>query len=29
MWLGEAIFVDSEAWIALVLSRDPLHVPAQ
>ena len=25
----EAIFVDSGAWIALALSRDPLHVPAR
>ena len=25
---GEAVFVDSGAWIALALSRDPLHVPA-
>ena len=22
---GEAVFVDSGAWIALALSRDPLH----
>ncbi len=22
---GEAVFVDSAAWIALALSRDPLH----
>ena len=26
---GEAAFVDSGAWIALALSRDPLHVPAR
>jgi uncharacterized protein len=26
---GEAIFVDSGAWIALALSRDPLHVQAR
>lgn len=26
---GEAVFVDSGAWIALALSRDPLHVPAR
>ena len=26
---GEAVFVDSGAWIALALSRDPLHSRAQ
>lgn len=26
---GEAAFVDSGAWIALALSRDPLHVRAR
>jgi predicted nucleic acid-binding protein len=26
---GEAVFVDSGAWIALALSRDPMHVPAR
>ena len=26
---GEAVFVDSGAWIALALSRDPLHGPAR
>ena len=26
---GEAVFVDSGAWIALALSRDPLHEPAR
>ena len=26
---GEAVFVDSSAWIALALSRDPLHVRAR
>jgi uncharacterized protein len=26
---GEAVFVDSGAWIALALSRDPLHLPAR
>jgi predicted nucleic acid-binding protein len=26
---GEAIFVDSGAWIALALSRDPLHAQAR
>jgi predicted nucleic acid-binding protein len=26
---GEAVFVDSGAWIALALSRDPLHVQAR
>lgn len=26
---GEATFVDSGAWIALALSRDPLHAPAR
>ena len=26
---SEAVFVDSGAWIALALSRDPLHVPAR
>jgi uncharacterized protein len=26
---GEAAFVDSGAWIALALSRDPLHAPAR
>jgi predicted nucleic acid-binding protein len=26
---GEAVFVDSGAWIALALLRDPLHVPAR
>ena len=26
---GEAVFVDSGAWIALALSRDPLHVAAR
>lgn len=26
---GEAAFVDSGAWIALALTRDPLHVPAR
>ena len=25
----EAVFVDGGAWIALVLSRDPLHAPAR
>jgi predicted nucleic acid-binding protein len=25
---GESVFVDSGAWIALALSRDPLHAPA-
>jgi len=25
---GEAVFVDSGAWIALALSRDPLHAQA-
>jgi predicted nucleic acid-binding protein len=26
---GEAAFVDSGAWIALALTRDPLHAPAR
>ena len=26
---GEAVFVDSGAWIALALSRDPLHAAAR
>jgi len=26
---GEAVFVDSAAWIALALSRDPLHLQAR
>ena len=26
---GEAVFVDSGAWIALALARDPLHAQAQ
>src|SRR6266478_3043750 len=26
---GEAVFVDSGAWIALALSRDPLHSQAR
>jgi uncharacterized protein len=26
---GEAVFVDSGAWIALALSRDPLHLRAR
>lgn len=26
---GAAVFVDSGAWIALALSRDPLHDPAR
>ena len=26
---GEAVFVDSGAWIALALSRDPLHMHAR
>jgi uncharacterized protein len=26
---GEAVFVDSGAWIALALSRDPLHASAR
>jgi len=26
---GEAVFIDSGAWIALALSRDPLHAPAR
>jgi uncharacterized protein len=26
---GEAVFVDSGAWIALALSRDPLHINAR
>ena len=26
---GESVFVDSGAWIALALSRDPLHEPAR
>jgi uncharacterized protein len=26
---GEKVFVDSGAWIALALSRDPLHVQAR
>lgn len=26
---GETVFVDSGAWIALALSRDPLHVRAR
>jgi len=26
---GEAVFVDSGAWIALALSRDPLHADAR
>ena len=26
---GEAVFVDSGAWIALALSRDPLHEQAR
>src|SRR5437868_4960431 len=26
---GEAVFVDSAAWIALALSRDPLHGQAR
>ena len=26
---GEAVFVDSGAWIALALSRDPLHAQAR
>src|ERR1700731_1737143 len=25
---GESVFVDSGAWIALALSRDPLHLQA-
>jgi predicted nucleic acid-binding protein len=29
MRAGEPVFVDSGAWIALALSRDPLHVPAR
>jgi predicted nucleic acid-binding protein len=26
---GEAVFVDAGAWLALALSRDPLHQPAR
>jgi uncharacterized protein len=26
---GEPVFVDSGAWIALALTRDPLHAPAR
>ena len=26
---GQAVFVDSDAWIALALSRDPLHPQAR
>ncbi|MBI4189249.1 MAG: hypothetical protein HY525_01775 [Betaproteobacteria bacterium] len=26
---GEAVFVDSGAWIALALSKDPLHAQAR
>jgi hypothetical protein len=26
---GEAVFIDSGAWIALALSRDPLHAQAR
>lgn len=26
---GEAVFVDSGAWISLALSRDPLHAQAR
>jgi predicted nucleic acid-binding protein len=26
---GETVFIDSGAWIALALSRDPLHVQAR
>src|SRR5436305_11475694 len=26
---GESVFVDSGAWIALALSRDPLHLQAR
>ena len=26
---GEAVFVDSGAWIALALTRDPLHAQAR
>jgi hypothetical protein len=26
---GEPVFVDSGAWIALALSRDPLHAQAR
>ena len=26
---GETVFVDSGAWIALALSRDPLHARAR
>jgi len=26
---GQAVFVDSGAWIALALTRDPLHAPAR
>ncbi|HVM81773.1 MAG TPA: PIN domain-containing protein [Stellaceae bacterium] len=26
---GEAVFVDSGAWIALALTHDPLHMPAR
>ena len=26
---GEPVFVDSGAWIALALARDPLHAPAR
>jgi uncharacterized protein len=29
MQQGEAVFVDSGAWIALALSRDPLHTNAR
>ena len=29
MRTGEAVFVDSGAWIALALSRDPLHAQAR
>lgn len=29
MRLGEAVFVDTGAWIALALSRDPLHEQAK
>ena len=28
MKAGEAVFVDSGAWIALALTRDPLHLRA-
>ena len=29
MQQGETVFVDSGAWIALALSRDPLHIQAR